>query len=301
MGKIYKALNKASTAQQQTIQSQEAEIPLPESSQEPPKNTSFLTSFPGKADQRNSFDKLHPIIAPSTSWDERLRQTIATSSAVAENFRKLRTKILHPNQEAPPRTILITSAVPSEGKGFVTANLGMSVAQSAETKCTMIDCDLRRPTLASLFSLDSGGKGLSNYLRNEFSSWEEAVLPTAQETLYLLPSGPSPENPSELIDSSRMRTLMRDLSQKSNELFLFDSPPISAAAETALLAKLVDKVLVVVRWGTSGREQVKNLIETIGREKIIGIVFNAFEQNALDSIFEKKGYYGYYGYYGKGY
>jgi len=301
MGKIYEALNKASTMHQPATQSRELEISLHSTSQEQPKNESTSESFPLKTGQSNSVNKRRQAIAPLSEWNERLRLAITTSSPVAENFKKLRTKILHPDQGTPPKTILITSAVPSEGKGFVTANLAVSIAQSAETKCTIIDGDLRRHTLASIFSVDSGSKGLSNYLRKELSLWEEAVLPTAQEGLYLLPSGPSPENPSELIDSSRMLNLFQDLSKKTNELFLFDSPPLHAAAETAVLAKMVDKVLIVVRWGTAGREQVKNLIETIGREKIIGIVFNAFERNVFDSISEKRGYYGYYGYYGKGY
>jgi len=297
MGKISEALNKASSLQPDL--NREEESVRQKTVPEPPKEELTRPSISRKPIPEKSSQKQFNI-APVNEWEERVRLATVPSSPFAESFRKLRTTILHPAQGTAPRTVLITSAVPHEGKGFVTANLGVSIAQSAEIKCTMIDCDLRRSSLSLLFGKATNRKGLSNYLRGEIP-WPDVITPTAQKGLSLLPSGPSLEDPSTLIDSSRMFDLMGELSKIPYELFLIDSPPIHAAAETAVLAKMVDKVLIVVRWGTAGRQQVADLVETVGRDKIIGIVFNAFEQNALDSIFEKKGYYGYYGYYGKGY
>lgn len=299
MGKIFEALHKAS-ASHPPLESKKEENPLADISPGPAKQKPARLSKSRQPVSGESLEKRRQLVKPAAQWDERVQLAITPSSPVTESFRKLRTVILHPMQGKPPRTLLITSAVPSEGKGFVTANLGLSIAKTTETRCMMVDCDIRRPTLPSLFGLNPTAKGLVNYLRGE-THWSEAILPTAQKGLTILPSGPPPDNPSELIDSNKMTDLIKEISGIKNELFLFDSPPLHAAAETAVLAKMVDKILIVVRWGTSGREQVTNLIDMVGREKIIGIVFNAFEQNVLDNMFEKKGYYGYYGYYGKGY
>ena len=170
-----------------------------------------------------------------------------------------------------------------------------------EKSCLAVDCDLRRPTLASLFGY-TDPKGLSLYLKGDLADWRTIVLPTALEKLSVIASGPPPQNPAELIDTAGMRNILAELvAEQDDRIILLDSPPLQAAAETAVLAQMVDKVLIVVRWGEAGREQIQNLIEAIGHEKIIGIVFNAFELNALDSVLQKKGYYGYYSYYGGGY
>ncbi len=288
MGKIHEALHKTATAQPEANQYNKAAVASSDALHEPPKDEPPISYISPEPSQKKPFKARSPVL-PISNWDQRIQLAINSSSSIAESFRKLRTKILHPDKGTPPRTLLITSAVPSEGKGFVAANLGVSVAQSADTKCTLVDCDLRRPTIASLFAANPSARGLSNYLKGEID-WGDAMLATAQENLQLMPSGPPPESPSELIDSSRMINLMENFRRETAELFILDSPPLHAASETAVLAQLADKILIVVRWGTSGREQVSNLIDTIGREKIIGIVFNAFEQNALDNMFEKKGY-----------
>lgn len=298
MGKIHQALEKRRVHEPTLV------AELSTSGSDPAADLSPEGESPGqyplpRAESPTSLNS-KDAIQPLSSWDERLRIAIEPSSAIAESFRKLRTKLLHPGDGQPPRTVLITSSVPMEGKGFVTANLGTAIANSMEQSCLLVDCDLRRPTLASLFGMDNQS-GISSYLKGEISNWPEIIRPTALEKLSLITSGPSPPNPAELIDSERMRHFFAALSTNADRLVIVDSPPFQAAAETAILAELVDKVIVVVRWGKPGREQVKNLVEAIGKEKIIGIVFNAFELNALDASLQKRGYYGYYGYYGKGY
>ncbi len=233
-------------------------------------------------------------------WDERLVEVISNSPLVTEGIRRLRSKILHPVDNKPIRSVLVTSATPGEGKSFICANLGVSMAQGIEKHALMVDCDLRRPTMAKLFGV-SNDTGLINYL----SSGEDLhrlIKKTGQAKLSLLPSGPPPVNPSELLDSSKMVSMIDELSERySDRLIFLDSPPHQAAAETAVLAKHVDGVVVVVRWGHSSRELIKELVETIGKEKIIGVVFNAFHTNAIENRLQKiKGYGGYYQY-GSGY
>jgi len=306
MGKIHEALQKGSSPTANT-EDESAVSPEP-----PPVQVDIGRDIPSRVINPASFASQgisvegritshSPEAPPFSSWNERLLMAMEQSSNTAENFRKLRTKILYPEKGEAPRTILVTSTVPGEGKGFAVANLGCAIAQGMEKCCLAVDCDLRRPTLASLFGY-TDPTGLSQFLKGDLEDWRPIVLPTALEKLSVIASGPSPQNPAELIDTAGMRDLLAELvAEQEDRFILLDSPPLQAAAETAVLAQMVDKVLIVVRWGEAGREQIQNLIEAIGHEKIIGIVFNAFELNALDSVLQKKGYYGYYSYYGGGY
>jgi len=226
-------------------------------------------------------------------WDERLITASEKFSGVAESFRKLRTIILYPETEQPARTIMVLSTDPQEGKSFVSANLGISLAHGVGRQALLIDCDLRRPSLHALFGLKNT-QGLVDYLRGsrDISSF---MLPTGLDNLTLIPAGSPPDNPAELVASDRMSAMMHYLANEADDrLVVLDSPPFLAASETLILTQLVDKVVMVVRWGKPGRDNVKKVIEQIGREKIIGVVFNAFEMNVLDKKLQGVGYHNYY-------
>jgi capsular exopolysaccharide synthesis family protein len=225
-------------------------------------------------------------------WDEKLRDIIAGNSKhVAESMRMLRTKIFYPESGEPPRTILVTSAIPGEGKSFVCANLGVSIALGISTEALIVECDLRRPSLSKLFGL-TNSRGLVDYLQSG-TPVEQLIQKTSMPNLSVLPSGKLPKNPAELIDSPKMKTLIKKLEdQNPYRLVIFDSPPIQAAAETDVLAKTIEKVLLVVRWGYARREHARQLVEVFGKDKILGVVFNAFEMSQLESNLQ--GYY--YGY-----
>ena len=233
-----------------------------------------------------------PDTANTMLWDERLILSTQPNSTVMESFKRLRNKISYPASGTPPKTILITSTVPGEGKGFVCSNLGVVLAQDMEHHALMVDCDLRKPALAKVFGV-SNEMGLVDHLTSN-TPIEKIIKKTGLPKLSLIPSGSTPNNPAELLNSNRMVELIEELVGRYNDRFiLLDSPPYIAASETAILAKHVDAVVLVVRWGLSGRDQVKDLIETLGKEKIIGTVFNAFEENELESLLGKKGQYGY--------
>ncbi len=218
-------------------------------------------------------------------WDERLLKVMGSSGRLPESFRVLRSRILHPpDEEKSLKTILVTSTAPEEGKSFITANLGISLARGMDQYCLMVDCDLRRPTLAALFGM-SNTPGLSDYLQSRCDV-SGIIKKTSIDKLTLLGSGRPPVNPSELLGSLRMQGLVHELSSRyEDRLILFDSPPDQAASETSVLAKQVDGVVLVVRWGASGRDHIKRLVEDIGREKIIGVVFNGFKTNIVESKF----------------
>ena len=229
----------------------------------------------------------------SLDWDERLAVLTGKHTEILESFRRLRTKIVYPSQGSPAKTILITSALPEEGKSFVCANLGCIIAQGVDQHALIVGCDLRRPVMARLFGRDNE-RGLVHYLRDG-TNVADLIVPTGLKRLSLLPAGPPPANPAELLSSEKMTALIDELAGRYSDRFiLLDSPPGQAASETAVLAQHVDGVILVVRWGRAGREQIQQLVQTIGKEKIIGVVFNGFEMTILDSKMKQEGYYKYY-------
>lgn len=229
-------------------------------------------------------------------WDERLLKVTGFSGVLSESFRVLRTRILHPVEDGKKtKTILVTSAAPEEGKSFVAANLAISLARGMDQHCLVVDCDLRRPSLASLFGMVRI-PGLSDYLQKT-QGIPQIIQKTSVDKLTLLASGNPPVNPSELLSSERMQGLVQELSSRYDDrLIIFDSPPVKVASETLVLAKQVDSVVLVVRWGASGREHVKKIIEDIGKEKVVGIVFNGYKSNIIESKMLKYSNYYYYDY-----
>jgi exopolysaccharide/PEP-CTERM locus tyrosine autokinase len=203
----------------------------------------------------------------------------------AEFFKILKTNILFPSKGNPPRSILVTSAVPGEGKSFVTANLAISIANGIEDHVLLMDCDMRRPTIHSKFGIP-GIVGLNEYLTKGMPL-SELLVKTVIDKLSILPVGGLPTNPTELLSSVHMKKLLDEVKQRYRDRFiLVDSPPPQLTAETSALAKRVDGVLLVIKAGKTPRKLINEIIEQIGRENIIGVVLNWY-----DIPFTK--YYGY--------
>ncbi|MBC8316836.1 MAG: polysaccharide biosynthesis tyrosine autokinase [Desulfobulbaceae bacterium] len=305
MGKISKALSKSGVEkasknmpvdQREKKQSSHRQVEQSDRVQQG-KKTSILPEVKlsvsgGQEQKRPSFFK-EEIKISKERWDERVRLATEDYPAISESFRRLRTKILHPVHKESIQSILVTSATLEEGKSFVSANLGVILAQSMEKHAILVDCDLRRPSLAGLFGL-SGRQGLVDHLRDG-ASLSGLIQKTGIERLSIIPAGQAPKNPSELLVSDKMTKMVDELvSRYQDRMVILDSPPGQAASETAVLAQHVDKVVVVVKWGGVGREQVKKFIDAIGRDKILGVVFNAFEMTMLDAKLQGEGYYKYY-------
>ena len=216
----------------------------------------------------------------SGKWNDRLVQAVNLSNEVVESFRILRSKILMSHQEGPTiRTIMVTSVLPQEGKSFVTANLGVVLAQGVDQHSLLVDCDLRLPTLAGLFGIFYN-RGLADYLKNK-TDIATLICKTSMDKLSVLASGVPPVNPAELLGSDRMNELVCELSTRYPDRFvIFDSPPLKVASESMVLAQAVDGVILVVRQGISSRLLIREAIESIGREKIIGVVFKSYSYSA---------------------
>ena len=230
------------------------------------------------------------------NWDPRLQLSTDPTSPFFEQFRNLRAPILYPSSGKQPKTILVTSVLPGEGKGFVCANLGIALSQDMEHHALMVDCDLRRPTLATIFGL-TNESGLVDHLQDNVDL-SLLIRKTGQPKLSALPSGKPPKNPAELLTSAKMITLINELAEHyQDRIILFDSPPNIVASETRILAKHLDGVILVIRHGAAKREEIKNLVETIGPENILGIVYNAYPENKIKTLMENKMGYGYDRYY----
>lgn len=193
-------------------------------------------------------------------------------SPAAEAYRTLRTNIQFSSLDTPLRTLLITSSGPDEGKSTTLANLAITIAQ-AEQHVIVVDCDLRRPTLHTLFHLPND-TGLTNAIIDP----DEAPLPL-QETpvagLQLLASGALPPRPADLLGSRRMVTLIERL-RNAADMVLFDTPPVTAVTDAAVLARRMDGVLLVLKAGRTRRDRAReahHLLEKV-KANIIGVVLN---------------------------
>ncbi|ASF40748.1 capsular biosynthesis protein [Halobacillus halophilus] len=207
-------------------------------------------------------------------------------SPIAEQYRTIRTNLQFASVDKELETMIVTSAGPSEGKSLTTANVAVVFAQQGK-KVLLVDADLRKPTVHYTFRADNTS-GLSNYLvRNR--SLKELAKESRVENLDLLPSGPIPPNPSELLGSTMMEKLIEE-AKEHYDMIIFDTPPVLAVADSQVLSKFVDGALLVVRSKQTEQEAAGKAKEQLeqSRANILGVVLN--DMDAKDS-----NYYYYYG------
>lgn len=193
-------------------------------------------------------------------------------SAAAEAYRTLRTNIQFGSLDNPVRTLLVTSAGPDEGKSTILCNLAVAMAQ-AGTRVTVVDCDLRRPSVHQLFDL-TNDKGLTTALLDE-TGGDLPLQKTAVPNLTVLTAGPLPPNPTDLLGTQRMQRVIESL-VASTEMVLFDSAPVGFVADAAVLAAKVDGVILVVSAGKTKRDiasRAKGILEK-ANARILGVVLN---------------------------
>ena len=214
-------------------------------------------------------------------------------SQFAEAFRSLRTSLLLSTAGHPPRCIVLTSATPSEGKTTAAGNLAAILAQR-DTRVLLIDGDLRRPNIHHRFGLN-GKIGLTTVLTGA-TKLEETVQSVPEiPNLYILPSGPVPPFPTEMLSSGAMEAILKRC-EEIYDYIVIDSPPILSVTDGVILARQADAVVLVVRHGKSSKHVVRRARDILLRAGagITGIVLNAVDLNSPE-------YYGYYGYSGYSY
>lgn len=221
----------------------------------------------------------------SVSVDPKLIVYYEPESQAAEHFKLMRSRILHPTDGKVIKTILVTSAMDNAGKTVVACNLALSIARGIDPYALLIDADVRRPSIHRMFDINPE-HGLSDYLLGK-TQLDRCLHKPAIAKLTILPAGNAVPNPSEIITSAKMKALLEEAKKRYADRFIIiDSPPVNMATESTDLAKLVDAVLFVVRYGFSSKPLIEQAIAKLDRGKIMGIVFNAYDS--------PRGKYGYY-------
>lgn len=213
-----------------------------------------------------------------------------SDGALNEAFRVLRTNLVFANLDAKRQTILVTSSVPDEGKTFCATNLAISMAKSGRS-VLLLDADMRNPSIAGLLGLENS-VGLITVLLGRATI--EQAIQEHSSGVHFLGTGPLPPNPAEVLDTMAMRELVRRL-RDAYDVVIIDAPPLLPVADAAILLTEVDGALVLVRHGSTTREQLRQAfmrIEAVGGS-LLGTILNCAPMT---------GGYGYYGYgYGYGY
>lgn len=221
--------------------------------------------------------------------DYRLVCVHEPSSPGAECFKLLRSKLIVGKAGEVRRAIMVTGTHPQDGKSLVSANLAVSIAQGINEYVLLVDSDMRRPSLSKYFGLNTAA-GLREYLE-QGSTIEPYLYKTPISKLTLLPAGSPLSSPSEFLSSEKMRLLVHELRDRYKDRFvIFDSPPAHFSADTATLVTSLDGVILVVRSGKTPREPLMDVINNIGRDKILGLVFNDANESKRDYRY----YYRYY-------
>jgi capsular exopolysaccharide synthesis family protein len=219
---------------------------------------------------------------------EKLNELVSVSeprSPISEAYRTLRTNLDFASLDLALKTLVVTSAGVGEGKSTTLANLAVVSAQAGRN-VILVDSDLRRPTLHQVFDLGND-TGLTTVILDEKALAAPPLQDSGIEGLSVLTSGPQPPNPAELMGSKRMDELTAVLAERADQVF-FDSPPVVAVTDAAVLATKVDGVLLVIGAGKTRREQARSAVRRLEQinARLVGTVLTNVQ---MDARFE--GYY----------
>jgi polysaccharide biosynthesis transport protein len=260
-----------------------------------------VPSLPGLNANQSRFSRLARDAAPQSASGPRveLLSYIQPKSQISEAFRALRTSLLLSQADHPPQVILVTSALPREGKTTAAVNLAVTLAQLGD-RTLLMDSDLRKPGIRRALNLTVGKEvGLSSYLAG-VSTLDEVMIPHPTiNNLVALTTGPVPPSPADLLSSHRMREAIVELRHRF-KFIVIDSPPVMAATDPVILSALTDGVLLVVRSCETPKEaftRTRDLLAAV-KCRLLGVVLNAVDSSAPDYYYS----YRYYPYaYGYGY
>jgi capsular exopolysaccharide synthesis family protein len=223
----------------------------------------------------------------------RLAALLYPRGPAAEAYRTLRTNLEFATVDEPARALLVTSAIPSEGKTTTASNLAVVFAQAGRT-VILVDADLRKPGVHKVFDLPNAS-GLTSLLRTDDVAIDDVAQETEQEKLRVISTGPLPPNPAELLGSQRMRTILERLAAAA-DLVIVDSPPLQAVSDAAILSSITDGTLLVIDAGRTRRAAAERGREALAKSgaRVLGAALNRLSQRGQGDYV----YYDYYGAYG---
>jgi len=244
----------------------------------------------GSKSARDGPNSKRLVIASSKEAVELVTQ-VRPQSQMAESYRALRTSLLLSNLGAPPKVIMVTSALPQEGKTTTSINCAVVLAQKG-VRVLLIDADLRRPSIHKTLGMGPRS-GLSNVLTGS-TTLEQAITRTAiLPNLFVLPAGTPPPNPAELLASSNMRDVLAQLREQYDHIVL-DTPPSLSVTDAVVLSPRADAVVLVIRSGKTTKQALRRARDILAQvnAKVVGVLLNAVDLTSPD-------YYYYYEYQGK--
>ncbi len=211
--------------------------------------------------------------------------------SIAEDYRTIRTSILFSHADSSPKTVCFTSTLPQEGKTATVSNMAISFAQ-LEGRVLLIDADLRKPRLHKVFQTRNHA-GLSGFLSGNLI-FDEAIQKTSIDNIWIIPSGPHPPNPAELLNSKLMKDLLFRVKDRFDTI-LIDTPPVLAVIDPIIISSLVDCTVFVVQAGKTTRRALARAVDEVRKAKaeIVGVVFNEVKMGRPGRV---SPYYHYYQY-----
>ena len=241
-----------------------------------------------QAAAREALTRLAKLSAPAGMSPEFLVSFLNPLSDVVEAYRALRTSIMLSASKHPPKIILFTSAMPQDGKTTTSANIALVMAQQNK-RVLLVDADLRRPSLHKAFGFKSE-IGLSTALSGITKS-ADAIQPTVQPNLFLMPAGPIPPHPAELLGSQTMEDLMNEWREQFDHIII-DSPPVLSVTDAVMISILADAVILVIRAGKTKSAAVRRASVLLQHTDInlLGIVVNAADLSSPDYYYYGSGY-----------
>lgn len=205
--------------------------------------------------------------------------SLCNQSIIAEKYRTIRTNIQFSAIDKDLNTLVVTSPGPNEGTSITAANLAIAFANTKK-QILLVDADLRNPTIAMTFHLPTN-EGLSNLLSDYETTADEYILKTNIENLWILPSGPKPPNPSEILETKRMEEMIAKLSIDF-DLIIFDVPPVAIVTDAQILASKTDGTLIIVRERMTEKKELvkaKELLE-IAKANVLGVIYNGAQKDS---------------------
>jgi protein-tyrosine kinase len=213
----------------------------------------------------------HAVGSVAPTLDPHLVAATAPQSVAAEQYRLLRTRLKNAASGRAVRTIVVTSPSMGDGKSVTAANLALTMAQEFHQRVLLIDGDMRRPSVATLFGI-SQGPGLADVLMGA-NDLDSALVHFPDQRLTVLPAGTPPGHPAELLGSSGMRRILDTLRTRFDQI-LIDMPPVAPVADVHVVSPIADGILMIVRAGVTAKPAIERAISGLDVSKVLGLVLN---------------------------